>query len=171
MLHLLLQLLVHIVNYWAHRAVGECLVEPENKFVLVEVRVRATVVRALCIDSARIFIEERARRGLEEMSLIVLIFFQILRHELLHGESQMSGKALYIPEFQQRSHDFAAICALQTVDLAGYGLVQLMDDRIDFFDRQITGLQETPESPVGIFFLSCQFLDSLGICLKCHVLF
>lgn len=148
-----------------------CLVEPENEFVLVEMRVGATVVRSLWIDNAKVVVQERARRRLEKVSLAFLIFFQILTHELLDGEPQVGGETLYVPGFQERSYDLAAICALSTIDLPGYVLVQLMDDGIEFFDRQITGLQEAPEGPVGIFFLSCQLLYSLGVCLKCHVLF
>jgi hypothetical protein len=132
-------------------------------------RVGATVARALSIDSTEIVVQERARRGLENVSLASLVFFQIFSHESLHGEPQVTGEALYIPGFQQRSHDLAAISAVTTIDLAGYVLVQLINNGIEFFDRQITGLQKTPEGPVGIFFLFCQYRDSLGVCLNSHV--
>ena len=94
------------------------MVEPENKFALVEMRVGATVAWALRIDSTEIVVEERARRGLEAVSLGFLIFCQILVNELFYGESQVGGEALYIPGFEQRAYNLAAICALPTIDLA-----------------------------------------------------
>ena len=50
------------------------MVEPEDEFVLVKVRVGTTGVRPLGIDSAKIVLEESAWCGLEEIPLTILIW-------------------------------------------------------------------------------------------------
>jgi len=99
------------------------LVQPEDEFVLVKMRIGTTGLRPLWIDSASVFVEESARRSLENMPLTDLIFFQILHEELLCRTPQVSCEPLDIIWFQQWSYDLAAICTQPTIDLAGHVLV------------------------------------------------
>ena len=142
------------------------MVEPEDEFALVKMRIGTTGLRPMGIDRASAFVEEGARRSLEDMPLTDLIFFQVLGQELLCRKPQVRCEAFDIHWLQPRTYDFAAISAQPAIDSTGHVLIQSMNDGIQLFDGHITTLEKTPEGPVGVLSLSCQGLDPLDICFK-----
>ena len=123
--------LVDVVHDRADRAVGDGVRQATGEIVLVQVRIRGAVVRAMLVAGAQVIFQERARHPVERPAIVLVVPDEIVGDDAIGRYSQPLRQPSDVLVVQQRRDAFAAACTLLTVESGRFLPVQLVDDDID----------------------------------------
>lgn len=132
-------------------------------------RIRATVPRPMVVNRTEIIMQKWTWPIFENWAFLLRIVCEKPGMKLVSSQVKALGKAPDIGRLQNRTDCLAAVGALSAVDFPGYLPIELMNRTINPPNGEIRSLEETAESPIGLFAFFRELLNSLDVGFKFHV--